>query len=74
MLLYCSKFNVNHQFEMGWTYLYWCETTEAAQFLIDNGIDINILNDEGQTFPQFMKDMFPDSKINKLITLSNDNY
>lgn len=67
MLLYSSKFGVNHQFEMGWTYLYWCETIEAAQFLIDNGLDINILNDEGQTYAQFMDDMFPESEINKLL-------
>lgn len=66
MLLYSSKLGVNVQDQDGRTYLHWCRTIEAVQFLIDNGIDINMPDNKGETFSQHIKQERPHSDINKL--------
>lgn len=66
MLLYSSKLGINVRDQDGCTYLYWCGTVEAVQFLIDNGIDINMPDNKGETFSQYIKQVRPHSDINKL--------
>lgn len=49
LLLDCSKLGVNHLDILCKTYLWYANTLEACKFLVDNGIEVNVVDKFGHT-------------------------
>ena len=49
LLLCCSKLGINRIDDNGWSYLLSCSTKESVIFLVEHGIDINMVDHNGKT-------------------------
>ena len=73
MILSASKLGINRCDEDGLSYLYSAITAEAAKFLVDNGINVDMLDNSGVTYIQWMRSRFPDNPAYLYVSRMSQN-